>query len=104
MPRLARYSILRLIGVYQSVISLPCVKGGGPRSETEGLLNKKIHRKTIPQPPSASAPFTQGSLWFVQAVYLQTDENGVVVFNLGIRSTAFVDTNANLVKFSLMRK
>ena len=31
-------------------------------SETEGLLKIKLYRKTIPQSPSATAPFAQGSL------------------------------------------
>ena len=42
--------------------SLPCVKGGGLRSKTEGLLKAKNYSKTIPQSPSVTAPFTQGSL------------------------------------------
>ena len=50
----------------RAVMSLPCVKGGGLRSKTEGLLKQKFHRKTIPQSPSVTAPFTQGSLWFVR--------------------------------------
>ena len=44
--------------------SLPCVKGGGLRSKTEGLLKAKNYSKTIPQSPSVTAPFTQGSLWY----------------------------------------
>ena len=42
--------------------SLPCVKGGGLRSKTEGLLKAKNYSKTIPQSPAVTAPFTQGSL------------------------------------------
>ena len=42
--------------------SLPCVKGGGLRSKTEGLLKEKNYSKTIPQSPAVTAPFTQGSL------------------------------------------
>ena len=30
-----------------------------------GIVNVRLERKTIPQPPSASAPFTQGSLFYV---------------------------------------
>ena len=42
--------------------SLPCVKGGGLRSKTEGLLKAKNYSQTIPQSPAVTAPFTQGSL------------------------------------------
>ena len=51
---------------YRAVISLPCVKGGGTACRDGGIVKTKYHRKTIPQPPSASAPFAQGSLWFVR--------------------------------------
>jgi len=63
----------------RAVMSLPCVerKTQASRdclwqlevarvSETEGLLKTKLYRKTIPQSPSVTAPFTQGSLWFVR--------------------------------------
>ena len=50
----------------RAVISLPCVKGGGAACRDGGIVKSKIIPKTIPQPPSASAPFTQGSLWFVR--------------------------------------
>ena len=50
----------------RAVISLPCVKGGGSRKRDGGIVKAKFIRKTIPQPPTASAPFTQGSLWFVR--------------------------------------
>ena len=38
--------------------SPPCVKEGGTRSVTGGLLRKE----TIPQSATLTAPFTQGSL------------------------------------------
>ena len=48
-----------------AVMSLPCVKGGGSRKRDGGIVKSKIIPKTIPQSPSVTAPFTQGSLWFV---------------------------------------
>ena len=47
---------------YRVIVSLPCVKGGGSRKRDGGIVSTESFRKTIPQPPSASAPFTQGSL------------------------------------------
>ena len=63
--------------------SLPCVKGGGTACRDGGLVNVRFERKTIPQPPSASAPFAQGSL-FMFIYYL----------SIFLTSTAFVSTNA----------
>ena len=42
--------------------SLPCVKGGAERMRGGGIVKAKRKRKTIPQSPSATAPFAQGSL------------------------------------------
>ena len=63
--------------------SLPCVKGGGTACRDGGIVTVSYKVKTIPQPPSASAPFTQGSLF-------------MFTYNLSIvlTSTAFVATNA----------
>ena len=52
----------RNYSVNQLSQSLPCVKGGGTACRDGGIVKTKFHRKTIPQPPTASAPFTQGSL------------------------------------------
>ena len=50
--------------------SLPCVKGGGLRSKTEGLLKAKNYSKTIPQSPAVTAPFTQGSLKYAVSLLI----------------------------------
>ena len=42
-------------------MSLPCVKGGGSRKRDGGIVNLQSKVKTIPQSPSVTAPFTQGS-------------------------------------------
>ena len=42
-------------------------KGRWLAKQDGGIVKAKISSKTIPQPPSASAPFTQGSLWFVRS-------------------------------------
>ena len=57
--------------------------GGGTACRDGGIVKNKIHRWTIPQPPSASAPFTQGSLF-------------MFIYDLSffMTSTAFVATNA----------
>ena len=68
----------------RAVMSLPCVKGGGARKRDGGIVKVKSSRKTIPQSTSLTAPFTQGSLWFVcPKVHL-----------LFLTSIAFVDTKA----------
>ena len=41
--------------------SLPCVKGGAERMRGGGIVKAKRKRQTIPQSPSVTAPFTQGS-------------------------------------------
>ena len=71
------------IGVLSGDNELPCVKGGGTACRDGGIVKAKSSRRTIPQPPSASAPFTQGSLF-------------TFIYNLSIflTSTGFVDTNA----------
>ena len=47
----------------QTYESLPCVKGGGSRKRDGGIVKKqKTIEKTIPQSPTVTAPFTQGSL------------------------------------------
>ena len=63
--------------------SLPCVKGGGTACRDGGIVRVRFMVKTIPQPPSASAPFTQGSLF--------TFAYDLSIF---LTSTAFVSTNA----------
>ena len=50
--------------------SLPCVKGGGLRSKTKGLLKAKNYSKTIPQSPAVTAPFTQGSLKYAVSLLI----------------------------------
>ena len=62
--------------------SLPCVRGGGTACRDGGVVKSWIYIKTIPQPPSASAPFTQGSLFMF--IY------GSSIF---LTSTAFESTN-----------
>ena len=65
--------------------SLPCVKGGGTACRDGGIVKVSFKSKTIPQPPSASAPFTQGSLF-------------MFIYDLSIflTSTAFVSANAKI--------
>ena len=58
----ARYSVLHLSGVLSGGKTAEVARA----SETEGLLKIKLYRKTIPQSPSATAPFAQGSLWIVR--------------------------------------
>ena len=63
--------------------SLPCVKGGGTACRDGGIVKSNSYTKTIPQPPSASAPFTQGSLFMF-----------IYTLSFFLTSTAFVDTKA----------
>ena len=58
--------------------------GGGTACRDGGIVKSSSYTKTIPQPPSASAPFTQGSLFMFTY--------DVSIF---LTSTAFVDTNHN---------
>ena len=55
-----------------------------------GIVKTKYHRKTIPQPPSASAPFAQGSLFYVH-LYLVNfpDKHCICVHKCKIRHTSF---------------
>ena len=46
-------------------MSLPCVKGGGSRKRDGGIVKNKIIPKNNPSVPSVTAPFTQGSLFYV---------------------------------------
>ena len=43
----------------------PLCKGRWIAQRDGRIVKAKFIRKTIPQPPTASAPFTQGSLWYV---------------------------------------
>ena len=87
-PCPARYSVLHLLGVLSGGNAPPLCKqvasnlGGGSRKRDGGIVKTKFIRQTIPQPPSASAPFIQGNLWFVRP------ENPSIF----LTSTAFVDT------------
>ena len=65
-PCPARYSVLHLLGVLSGGNEPPLCKGRWLAKQDGGIVKAKAYRKTIPQPPSASAPFTQGSLWFVR--------------------------------------
>lgn len=66
-PCPARYSVLHLLGVLSGGNEPPLCKGRWLAKQDGGFVKAKISSKTIPQPPSASAPFTQGSLWFVRS-------------------------------------
>ena len=79
----ARYSVLHLVGVLSGENEPPLCKGRWLAKQDGGIVKAKIHCKTIPQPPTASAPFTQGSLF-------------MFIYDLSIflTSTAFVTTNA----------
>ena len=46
--------------------SLPCVKGGGSRKRDGGIVKSNNFVVTIPQSASLTAPFTQGSLFYVR--------------------------------------
>ena len=46
----------------RAVMSLPCVKGGGTACRDGGIVLSFFYMSTIPQSPSVTAPFTQGSL------------------------------------------
>ena len=61
------YSVLHLLGVLSGGNEPPLCKGRWLAKQDGGFVKAKISSKTIPQPPSASAPFTQGSLWFVRS-------------------------------------
>ena len=63
--------------------SLPCVKGGGTACRDGGIVTVSYKVKTIPQPPTASAPFTQGSLFML-----------IYDSSIFLTSTAFEPTNA----------
>ena len=43
----------------------PLCKGRWHAKRDGGIVKRNRYTKTIPQPPSASAPFTQGSLFYV---------------------------------------
>ena len=60
--RLVWYSVLHRLGVLSSGNEPPLCKGRWLAEQDGGIVKTKGYRKTIPQPPSASAPFTQGSL------------------------------------------
>ena len=47
-------------------MSPPLCKGRWLAKQDGGIVESNNFVVTIPQPPSASAPFTQGSLWFVR--------------------------------------
>lgn len=66
-PCPARYSVLHLLGVLSGGNEPPLCKGRWLAKQDGGFVKAKISSKTIPQPPSASAHFTQGSLWFVRS-------------------------------------
>ena len=63
-PCLARYSVLHLLGVLSGEGGPPLCKGRWIAQRDGRIVKAKFIRKTIPQPPTASAPFTQGRLWF----------------------------------------
>ena len=63
---LTRYSVLHLLGVLSGGNEPPLCKGRWLAQARRRDCIKQNSIKTIPQPPSASAPFTQGSLWFVR--------------------------------------
>ena len=65
--------------------SLPCVRGGGTACRDGGIVKSNSYTKTIPQPPSASAPFTQGSHF-----------KFIYTLSIFLTSTAFVSTNAKI--------
>lgn len=58
--------MLHLLGVLSGGNEPPLCKGRWLAKQDGGFVKAKISSKTIPQPPSASAPFTQGSLWLVR--------------------------------------
>ena len=58
--------MLHLFGVLSDGDKPPLCKGRWLAKQDGGIVKAKFIRKTIPQPPTASAPFTQGSLWFVR--------------------------------------
>ena len=62
----AKYSVLNLLGVLSGGNEPPCVKGGGSRKRDGGIVKIIFRQQTIPQSPTVTAPFTQGSLWFVR--------------------------------------
>ena len=62
----ARYSVLHLIGVLSGENEPPLCKGRWLAKQDGGIVESNNFVVTIPQPPTASAPFTQGSLWFVR--------------------------------------
>ena len=97
----------------RAVMSLPCVerKTQASRdclwqlevarvSETEGLLKTKLYRKTIPQSPSVTAPFTQGSL--IRAVLLRIVGSGFCPIVCGRpRAMLAPAPDANVERFQL---
>ena len=70
--------------------SLPCVKGGGTACCDGGIVTVSYKVKTIPQPPSASAPFTQGSLFYVHLCLVNfPDKHCICGHKSKIRHTSF---------------
>ena len=64
-PCPARYSVLHLLGVLSGGNEPPLCKGRWLAKQDGGIVKIKIIPKTIPQSPSVTAPFTQGSLFYV---------------------------------------
>ena len=58
--------MLHLLGVLSGGNEPPLCKGRWLAKQDGGIVESNNFVVTIPQPPSASAPFTQGSLWFVR--------------------------------------
>ena len=83
-PCLARYSVLHLLGVLSGGNEPPLCKGRWLAKQDGGFVKAKISSKTIPQPPSASAPFTKGAFGLC----------ALKVCLFFLTSTAFVDTKA----------
>ena len=64
-PCLVRYSVLHLIVLLSGGNEPPLCKGRWLAYARRWDCKSKILLKTIPQSTSLTAPFTQGSLWFV---------------------------------------
>ena len=63
----ARYSVLHFWVYCRAVIEPPLCKGRWLVWRDGGIVKAKFYSKTIPQSPSVTAPFAQGSLWSVRS-------------------------------------
>lgn len=65
-PCMARYSVLHLFGVLSGGNEPTLCKGRWLAKQDGGIVKVIFHQQTIPQSTSLTAPFTQGSHWFVR--------------------------------------